>query len=328
MNTFGQLYRISIFGESHGDLVGVTIDGVKPGMPIDTAIFEHDLSRRRAGARGTTPRVESDVPSIVSGVFNGCSTGAPMTILFRNNNIKPSDYEEFKTIPRPGHADFTASNKFNGYNDTRGGGHFSGRLTTALVAAGCVAKMMLKGVNIEAKIVSIGGSTDFESTVERALAENDSVGGVVECRATGIPVGLGEPFFYSVESAISHLAFSVPAVKGIEFGAGFEAASMIGSQHNDLYIDKSGKTLTNNAGGVSGGISNGNALVFRVVVKPTPSIGKIQHTINLKTGEMSDLKIAGRHDISIALRVPVIIEAITAIALTDLTLCNAAAKNI
>lgn len=322
MNTFGQLFRISIFGESHGDVVGVIIDGVKPGMSLTLKDFEADILRRKSGAKGTTPRIEDDKPQIISGLFNGFTTGAPLTIVFENKNAQSTDYEYIRDIPRPGHADFVAFKKFQGFNDYRGGGHFSGRLTLALVAAGVVAKKQIGKINIEAKLLSAGGSTDIEATIEQAIAENDSVGGVVECDATNIPIGLGEPFFNSVESVISHLAFSIPAVKGIEFGAGFAATIMKGSQHNDPLIDISGKTETNHSGGITGGITNGNNLIFRVAVKPTPSIGKEQLTINMKTGKRESLKIGGRHDACIALRMPVIIEAITAIALCDLITIN------
>ncbi len=318
MNTFGQLFRISIFGESHGEVVGVTIDGVKSGMSLTLKDFEADILRRKSGAKGTTTRIEDDKPQIISGLFKGFTTGAPLTIVFENKNVQSVDYEYIRDTPRPGHADFVALKKFQGFNDYRGGGHFSGRLTLAIVAAGVVAKKQIGKINIEAKLLSAGGSIDIEAMIEQAIAENDSIGGIVECNATNIPIGLGEPFFNSVESVISHLAFSIPAVKGIEFGAGFETTTMKGSQHNDPLIDISGKTETNHSGGISGGITNGNDLIFRVAVKPTPSIGKEQLTVNMKTGKRESLKISGRHDACIALRMPVIIEAITAIVLADL----------
>ncbi len=323
MNTFGKIFKISVFGESHGEAVGVTLDGVKPGIRLNTADFEKDLKRRKAGVKGTTPRIEDDIPQIISGLFNGYTTGAPLTILFKNLNKKSDEYNHLKNTPRPGHADFTATRKYLGFNDLRGGGHFSGRLTLALVAAGVVAKKMIGNINIEAKLISVGGNVDIERTIEKIIKENNSVGGLIECNSTNIPIGIGEPFFNSVESVISHLAFSIPAIKGIEFGSGFAAASMKGSQNNDLLVDSSGKTDSNNAGGVNGGITNGNNLVFRVAVKPTPSIGLEQLTTNMQTGKTESLKISGRHDACIALRVPVVIEAITAIAFADLMLCNA-----
>ncbi|MGD9976552.1 MAG: chorismate synthase [Bacteroidales bacterium] len=320
MNTFGKIFRISIFGESHGTAIGITLDGIKPGLPLSIEDFSADLLRRKSGARGTTPRLEDDTPEIVAGWFNGYTTGAPLTVLFRNVNTKSGDYERIKNLSRPGHADFVANKKFSGYNDYRGGGHFSGRLTLALVAAGVIAKKIVAPIGIAARLISVGGSSNTNETIDSTLEKGDSVGGVVECRANGIPVGLGEPFFDSVESLISHLAFSIPAIKGIEFGSGFAAAGMTGSQHNDRYIDASGKTSTNNAGGISGGITNGNELVFRVAVKPTSSISQAQQTVNTATGMVESLEIKGRHDACIALRVPVVLEAITAIALADLML--------
>ena len=317
MNSFGRIFRITLFGESHGPVIGVTIDGVPAGISLSVDDFYGDLNRRRAGAKGTTPRVEEDEPEIVSGWFNGFTTGAPLTILFRNHNVQSTDYDSVLRTPRPGHADFVAHKKFKGFNDHRGGGHFSGRLTLALVAAGVVAKKLLPAVDLSAQLIAVGGSAAIEQAIDQALSKGDSVGGIVECNVKNVPLGLGEPFFDSVESAISHLAFAVPAIKGIEFGAGFKAASMLGSQHNDSIIDGSGHTSTNHSGGISGGLTNGNDLVFRVAVKPTSSIGQEQHTYSFETGRVERLAIQGRHDACIALRMPVIIEAITAIALAD-----------
>ncbi|MDY0253799.1 MAG: chorismate synthase [Tenuifilaceae bacterium] len=318
MNSFGRIFRISIFGESHGQAIGVTIDGVPPGINLSVDDFMTDLNRRKAGAKGTTPRKEDDTPEIVSGWVNGHTTGAPLTILFRNNNTQSGDYGNIAKTPRPGHADFVAYKKFGGYNDVRGGGHFSGRLTLTLVSAGVVAKKILGNIDINAKLISAGGDANIEKAIEEAMAKGDSVGGLVECKASGIPLGVGEPFFDSVESVISHLAFAVPAIKGIEFGSGFKAATMAGSQHNDPILDETGRTATNNAGGITGGISNGNELVFRVAVKPTSSIGIKQQTYSIESGKVEELEVKGRHDACIALRVPVVIEAITAIALADL----------
>lgn len=318
MNSFGRIFRISIFGESHGEAIGVTIDGVPSGINLSVDDFMADLNRRKAGAKGTTPRKEDDTPEIVSGWVNGHTTGAPLTILFRNNNTQSGDYGNIAQTPRPGHADFAAYKRFGGFNDIRGGGHFSGRLTLTLVSAGVIAKKIISTVDINAKLVSAGGNTNIEKAIDMAIEKGDSVGGLVECRASGIPLGLGEPFFNSVESVISHLAFAVPAIKGIEFGSGFQAAAMTGSQHNDPILDETGRTATNNAGGITGGISNGNELVFRVAVKPTSSIGIKQQTYSTESGKVEELEIKGRHDACIALRVPVVIEAITAIALADL----------
>lgn len=320
MNAFGQLFRTHIFGESHGQLVGITIDGLPPGLPLEAADFEADLNRRKAGATGTTPRKEDDQPELATGVFNGHTTGAPLTILFANKNVRSGDYSNLVKTPRPGHSDFVAYKRYKGFNDYRGGGHFSGRLTLALVAAGVLAKKIIQPVSVQAQLISAGGNTNIEKAVAEALELGDSVGGLVECRATNIPVGWGEPFFDSVESVIAHLAFAVPAIKGIEFGSGFAAATMRGSQHNDPILDETGKTATNHAGGITGGLTNGNELVLRVAVKPTSSISKKQNTFSIESGKVETLEVKGRHDACIALRVPVVIEAITAMALADMKL--------
>ncbi len=318
MNSFGRLFRVQLFGESHGAHVGAVIDGCPPGIPLSEDDFLSDLGRRKAGARGTTPRKEDDLPQIVSGWFNGYTSGAPLCIFFANKNVRPQDYAHLASTPRPGHADLAARTRFRGFNDPRGGGHFSGRLTLSLVAAGVVAKKMLDTITISARLTEAGGNTDIEAAIRETMDAGDSIGGIVECRANNIPAGWGEPFFDSVESVISHLAFAVPAIKGIEFGSGFPAASMKGSEHNDPITDKTGKTATNNAGGVSGGLTNGNELVFRVAVKPASSISKPQKTLNLASNTMETLEVKGRHDACIARRVPVVIEAITAMALADL----------
>lgn len=474
MNSFGRNFRVSIFGESHGPMVGITIDGCPAGLPLKEEDFFADLERRKGGVqKATTPRKEEDKPNFISGYFNGKTTGAPLTILFENNNTRSSDYEKARAIPRPGHADFVAHKKFEGNEDYRGGGHFSGRLTVCIVAAGIIAKKILnltpnlspgergekehgyltntfdqwhflkhhaqhnrknatepeekfwqevrnrkvkgckfrrqhpvKGyipdfvclekkliveidgeyhnteeqkkfdefrekwlnengyqmlsftneevlnnlsrvidklsdaltrfsesnppspleresegeVSIEAKIIEIGGEKDIEAGLQKAIDAKDSVGGIIECTVKNLPVGLGEPFFDSVESLISHAALSIPAVKGIEFGAGFNAAKMFGSEHNDSIIDESGTTKTNNAGGVLGGITNGNDLVFRIVVKPTSSTPKPQESLNWETGKVEKFSVKGRHDLCIALRVPPVLEAVTAIVLADLML--------
>jgi chorismate synthase len=321
VNSFGRIFRIHIIGESHGECVGVIIDGCPAGLPIDVADFEVDIERRKGGTqKGTTPRKEDDIPLIKTGVFNGKTTGAPLTILFENKNTRSGDYEKQRAIPRPGHADFTASVKYGGYEDYRGGGHFSGRLTVALVAAGVIAKKLLKQAVPIATILEIGGETDLEKGLQKAIDQKDSIGGIVECRVSGLPVGLGEHFFDSVESVLAHAVFSIPAIKGVEFGAGFAAAKMFGSDHNDPILDATGKTGSNHAGGVVGGITNGNELVFRVVVKPTSSTPKEQVSWNKETDQLESLSVKGRHDLCIALRVPVVLEAITAIVLTDFML--------
>jgi len=318
MNGFGKLFRVSIFGESHGNVVGIVIDGCPAGLPLVSVDFTTDFNRRRSGSRGTTPRQEPDLPEIMSGVFNDRTTGAPIVIQFKNTNTRSRDYSSLRNIPRPGHADFVASNKFGGFEDYRGGGHFSGRLTLGLVAAGVIAKKLIYPVSVETRILEVGGNTNIEEAIEAAVEQQDSIGGIIECRAFSMPVGLGEPFFDSVESVISHMILSIPAIKGIEFGSGFRAAKMKGSEHNDRLVSAEGKTATNNAGGINGGITNGNDLVFRVAVKPTSSIHMKQNTINMASGEMNDLEIEGRHDTCIALRIPVVIEAGVAIGLADL----------
>ena len=332
MNSFGTLLRVTLWGESHGAQVGVTIDGVTAGLPLAVEDFEADLARRRSGARGTTPRVERDLPQIVAGLYRGHTTGAPLTLVFENGNTRSGDYDNLRTQPRPSHADRTGAVKFDGWNDPRGGGHFSGRLTLALVAAGVVAKKMLPDVAFTTRIAALGGQTDpatFDAAIDDAIRNEDSIGGVIECRATGITAGWGEPFFDSVESTIAHLLFSVPAVKGVEFGDGFAAAALRGSQHNDPIIDAEGHTATNHAGGVDGGIANGNELIVRAAVKPTASIAREQQTFDFAAGKIAPLRIRGRHDACIALRAAVVIEAAVAIALSDLQLrdrCRHAAK--
>ena len=331
MNTFGRKFRVSIFGESHGELIGVVLDGVQPGIELSEEDFVQDLARRKSGAKGTTPRIEEDRPMLVSGVYEGCTTGAPLTIVFRNMNTKSSDYSQFAAMPRPGHADLTAALKWDDYQDPRGSGHFSGRLTLPIVAAGVVAKKMLYSLTIldetpakevNARLVELGGSSDeqtWQEAIDKAMEEGDSLGAVVECTVPEIDPGYGEPFWDSVESTIAHAVFSIPGVRGLEFGDGFQAARMKGSEHNDP-IGADGRPLKNGAGGVNGGITNGAPLTFRVAFKPTSSIRKAQQTFNFQTGEMDTLEIKGRHDACFALRTPVVVEAMTAIALADLAL--------
>ncbi|MGA2407704.1 MAG: chorismate synthase [Bacteroidales bacterium] len=322
MNSFGVIFRVSLFGESHGPVVGVIIDGCPPGLAINTDDFIPDLQRRQSGSKGSTKRQEPDQPEILSGVFNGTTTGAPVTLITKNSDKISSDYDEFKHVPRPGHADFVSHIKHSGFSDMRGSGHFSGRITWGLVAAGVIAKKITGSAEISARLISAGGSEDIKKAVNEAIALNDSIGGIIECKVKNPPLAIGEPFFYSVESAVSHIIFSVPAIKGIEFGSGFAAAAMKGSEHNDPFINSSGKTATNNAGGINGGITNGNEIIFRIVVKPTSSTGVYQMTFNFKEGKMATLKVKGRHDTCIALRMPVIVEAATAIALADLILID------
>jgi chorismate synthase len=322
MNSFGVVFRVTLFGESHGPSIGVVIDGCPPGIPVRFDDFMTDLRRRQSGSLGTTKRQEPDLPEILSGVFEGVTTGAPVTLITRNSDKISSDYDEFKNVPRPGHADFVSRIKHSGFADMRGSGHFSGRITWGLVAAGVLAKKITGSADISAKLISAGGSDDIEKAINEAIALNDTIGGIIECRVKNPAKAIGEPFFYSFESAISHVIFSIPAIKGIEFGSGFKASEMKGSENNDPFINSEGRTATNNAGGINGGIANGNEIIFRIVVKPTSSTGVDQTTFNFRSGEMTTLKVKGRHDTCIALRMPVIVEAATAIAMADLILID------
>ena len=339
MNTFGRKFRVTIFGESHGEAIGVVLDGVPAGLDLCEADFERDLLRRKSGAKGTTPRLESDKPQILSGVFEGHTTGAPLAILFRNENTKSKDYSQFAAMPRPGHADLTAALRWDDCNDPRGGGHFSGRMTLPVVAAGVVAKKILADATIldetlcsevNARIVELGGieilrcaqddmSAEWQEAIEKAMKDGDSLGAVVECCVPNIDPGYGEPFWDSVESQIAHAVFAIPGVRGVEFGDGFKAAAMKGSEHNDP-IGPDARPIKNGAGGVNGGLTSGAPIVFRVAFKPTASISCAQQTFNFETGEMDTLQVKGRHDACFALRCPVIVEAMTAIVLADLAL--------
>ena len=341
MNTIGRKFRVSIFGESHGELIGVVLDGVTEGLELSEQDLMEDILRRKSGAKGTTPRIEADQPMIVSGVFEGHTTGAPLTIVFKNTNTHSSDYSLFAAMPRPGHADLTAALKWEDCQDPRGGGHFSGRLTLPIVAAGVVAKKMLADLTmldetpcneVSARIIELGGialegnqdgvsdqtvQASWQETIDQTVKEGDSLGAVVECTVPAIDPGYGEPFWDSVESQIAHAIFAIPGVRAIEFGDGFEAARMKGSEHNDP-IGEDGRPLKNGAGGVNGGITNGAPIVFRVAFKPTASIRKAQTTYNFATGQMDTLEVPGRHDVCFALRAPVVVEAMTAIVLADL----------
>lgn len=324
MNQFGHAFRLAIFGESHGPAVGITLDGVPAGIPLSMEDFEADLARRRGGAAGTTPRSEADRPTILSGLYEGHTTGAPLTILFENNNTHSQDYAGLRDHCRPSHADRVATDKYHGFNDPRGGGHFSARLTVALVAAGVVAKKILpEGVSFATRLCAVGAEQcpeRFDEVIAAARAEGDSVGGIIETRVEGIGSGWGEPLFDSVEGWMAHLLFAIPAVKGVEFGDGFAVASRRGSENNDLIIDAQGTTATNHAGGIDGGITSGNPIVVRVAMKPTPSIAREQMTFNRASGLVEPLQIRGRHDACVALRGQVVVEAVAAIALAELYL--------
>ncbi|MBQ8811533.1 MAG: chorismate synthase [Bacteroidales bacterium] len=339
MNTFGRKFRVSIFGESHGEVIGVVMDGVPAGLELSEDDFTADILRRKSGAKGTTPRIEADQPHILSGVYEGHTTGAPLTVVFNNTNTHSSDYSLFAAMPRPGHADLTAALKWDDCQDPRGGGHFSGRLTLPVVAAGVVAKKILADATmlddtpftgVRARIVELGGlptplemtegiSEQWQEAIDQAIKEGDSLGAVIECTVPDIDPGYGEPFWDSVESVIAHSVFAIPGVRGIEFGDGFQAARMKGSEHNDP-IGPDGRPMKNGAGGANGGITNGAPIVFRVALKPTSSIRKAQQTFNFQTGEMDTLEVPGRHDACFALRAPVVVEAMTTITLADLVL--------
>ena len=329
-NTFGDKFRITIYGGSHEPKLGVVIDGVEAGIPLSASDFAGDIARRRPGAKGTTPRTEADEPEISSGVSDGVTDGTPLCIEFINSNIRPGDYDRFLEVPRPGHVDYVTRPEQYGVDSPRqfppftGGGIFSGRMTLALVAAGVVAKKVLlrslPDVRIHAELIMMGGSPDksrWRSVLDEAIADGDSLGGVVECRVKGLPVGLGEPYFDSVESLISHAVFSIPGVRGVEFGDGFAASSMRGSEHNDPFGPE-GRLMKNGAGGVNGGLTNGNELLFRVAFKPTSTISRPQTTWDFSRRRLVELSAGGRHDVCFALRTPVVVEAMTAVVLCNL----------
>lgn len=317
MDSFGNRFRLEVFGASHAPCVGVTLRDVPASLPLAPEDFSCDLLRRKSGAPGTTPRMEDDLPQI----DDRRATDGSLTICFANRDYRDEDYRDFADIPRPGHADFVAMSRYGSLRD----GWFSGRMTLPLVAAGVVAKKLIEPVTVEARLTEAGGLAfgDTEAVnrlLEETAAEGDSLGGIVECRCTGLAVGLGEPFFDSLESLLAHAVFSIPGIRGIEFGDGFAAARMKGSQHNDPFIDAAGHTARNGAGGINGGLSNGNPVVFRVAVKPTSSIRKTQHTFDFSRNRMVDFSVPGRHDSCFALRVPPVVEAVTACVFANLML--------
>lgn len=355
--TFGKDFKIHVFGESHGKGIGVVVEGCPPGLIVDKAQIQMELDRRRPGSGHlVSSRAESDIVDIQSGVFNGKATGAPITMTIPNVDVDSSTYEEIRNTPRPGHADYTARIKYDGHNDYRGGGFFSGRMTAAFVLAGSLARLALTNIGIEvlAHTVQIGSATaggevsteeirsnvysnsvrcadtkaaeQMQEEIARVKIERDSIGGVVECRVLGIPAGLGEPIFDSVESVISHVMFSIPGVKGIEFGSGFRGASMQGSENNDSPEIVDGEVVwsKNDAGGVLGGITNGAPIVFRVAFKPTPTISKEQRTVDIGKMEETVLHAKGRHDPCIVPRAVPVVEGLAAVVVADLVKRNAA----
>ena len=349
-NTFGTHVALTLFGESHGPEIGCVIDGLRPGLRVDEDYIAHRLALRRPGGPGSSARVEKDPFRIVSGVWQGRTTGTPLCILIPNTEARSGDYVNLKNTPRPGHADWTGHVKYQGFNDPRGGGHFSGRLTAALVAAGAIflAALRERGLRIGTHLARCAGIPDrpfgdletdldalegasfpvldeargeaMKAAVLAAAAEGDSVGGVLETAVLGLPAGLGAPWFDTVEGLLSHALFSIPAVKGVEFGDGFALAELRGSQANDPFRMENGRVVTegNHNGGINGGLTNGMPLIFRTAVKPTPSIAAPQRTLNLATGEETELRITGRHDPCIAPRARAVQDAVTAFVVLDL----------
>ena len=320
----GKNIHLTIFGQSHSKAIGAVIEGLPAGFRIDMRALKAFMARRAPGQKGTTARKEADQPVILSGLVDGRTCGSPLAMLIENTDAKSSDYKDFKRVPRPMHADYPASVKFEGYNDIAGGGHFSGRLTAPLCFAGgvCLQYLGKKGVAVKAKLVSAEGvqGKKMQECIKEAQNAGDSVGGIVECCITGVPAGVGDCGFDSLESSLSRMIFSIPGVKGIEFGAGFAAAAMKGSRHNDAWcFDKEGnvRTKTNNHGGILGGLSTGMPIIFRVAFKPTPSIALPQESVDLKTGKSTVLEIKGRHDPCIAVRAVPCVEAAAALVLCD-----------
>ncbi len=351
-STYGENLKLSIFGQSHGAAIGVVLDGIPAGLPVDEEALQAFLNRRAPGQNDySTPRKEEDRPEFLSGVLNGFTCGAPIAAMIRNHNTRSGDYANLKDCPRPGHADYTAQMKYHGFQDCAGGGHFSGRLTAPLCVAGGLCRQWLeaRGIRVGAHIAAIAGVSDLpfdplspqlddvradfpvldaaageamRAAISQARMELDSVGGIIECAVTGLPAGLGEPMFGGVESRIAQIVYGIPAVKGVEFGIGFDAARLRGSQNNDPYRMEDGRVVTasNNCGGILGGITNGMPLLFRAAVKPTPSIAREQQSISIQRGENQPLSIKGRHDPCIVPRAVPVVEAAAAIALLDLLL--------
>lgn len=327
MNSWGRNIKISLFGASHGECVGVVLDGIPSGIAINDSDFDIPIARRKAkSCKGATERAETDTPHFISGIYNGFTTGSTIVAITPNADCISVDYNQFVDKPRPGHADYVGQCKYGGFADMRGGGVFSGRLTWGVVVASVICRKLLPPTIIaNATIESIGGDTNIESKIAAAAAAGDSVGGIIKCCVKGVPLGYGSPYFGSAKSLLAQLLFSIPAIQGVEFGVGFASASMYGSQFNDCYIDKQGATLSNNAGGINGGITNGNDLLFRVAVKPTPSIAKPQSTYNFSSRKVEDLYINGRHDTCIALRMPVVIEAAVYLSMAELKMSSSVA---
>ncbi|MBQ5594184.1 MAG: chorismate synthase [Alistipes sp.] len=322
-NSFGEILRLTIFGASHAESVGIIMEGVPKGLHLPPQLFTKDMERRRPTRMGETTRHEEDRP-LIEGLDEAfMTTGGGIKITIPNNNRRSKDYSHLKVHPRPSHADLVQMRKYGKEHDIAGGGIASGRMTAPLVAAGVVAKQILRHAKFTTRLIEVGGCKDsslFDDIIANAAREGDSVGGIIECRVSEATPLLGEPFFDSAESIIAHLLFSIPAVKGVEFGDGFLGAAKRGSERNDTIIDALGTTKSNNEGGINGGITNGNDIIVRVAIKPTPSIAKEQHSYNFEQGAATPLIIGGRHDACIARRAMVVVEAMVAIALADLSL--------
>ena len=323
MNTLGEVFRVSICGESHGEALVATIDGVPAGLAVDHEQLRAAMLRRQGEGRFVTARREPDEVAFVAGVYQGHTTGAPIALLIKNRDTRSEDYTRLMHHPRPGHADMVASVRYRGFNDPRGGGAYSGRLTAAMVAAGTIAKLVLAPAELHAELIQVGPSTrraEWDALLAATATRGDSLGGIVALRGNGLPIGIGEPPFDGVEPLLAKALMAIPGARGVEFGDGFASASMLGSAHNDPYLDGQGHTATNHAGGANGGLTNGNELTLRVAFKPTPSIARPQETFHLSQKRMETLRIGGRHDVCFALRTPVIVESYAAIALADLLL--------
>lgn len=351
-STYGEILKLSIFGQSHGPAIGMNLDGIPAGLPVDFEALAHFLSRRAPGQNSySTPRKEADKPEFLAGIINGYTCGAPIAAIIRNTNTRSGDYNNLMDCPRPGHSDFPAQIKYKGYQDVAGGGHFSGRLTAPLCIAGGLCKqwLELKGIQIAARISQIADVTDdpmdwihpnvsgiakdfpvlnpeagkkMQAAIAQAKEEQDSIGGIIECIVTGLPTGLGGPMFGGIEGKLAQILYGIPGVKGVEFGSGFNGSRLRGSENNDPYTIEDGeiKTATNYAGGILGGISTGMPIVFRVAIKPTPSIGKAQQSVSLSKAETQALTVHGRHDPCIVPRAVPVVEAAAAIGILDLCL--------
>jgi len=320
MYRFGELFRLTLGGESHGTGIVVMVEGVPAGIPVQEADFADALLRRRPRRVGETGRIEPDAVEVLTGVNGGRTTGLPITVLVRNTNTRSEDYADFRLHPRPGHADYAALRKWGLHADLRGGGMASGRMTVGLVIAGVLARGVLPGVSVECLVDEVGGRSDWENSLQSAVQDGDSLGAMLSCRVTGVPAGMGDPFFDSLESLLAHALFSIPGVKGLEFGSGFTMARLRGSESNDRFVNARGVCSSNHNGGIAGGISTGQDIVLRLAVRAPASIGQPQMTFHAGAGDVLPLRVGGRHDACFALRVPVVVESMVSLVLADLAL--------